>query len=152
MCSTNPSPNDLTKSFMIWPLLFLSCLYWIIYQYMFFDSSLCSCVSLSWKTVFLFLFFFTFYLFKIFGNFESIYLNPRSPRHAGPSQTREWTHASCTGRWVLYHWATREAPWWCFLSSSEAASLWISPEVEKYIIYQIWQYEAGEEMLFFNLG
>ena len=23
---------------------------------------------------------------------------------------RDWTHISCIGRWVLYHWATREAP------------------------------------------
>ena len=25
------------------------------------------------------------------------------------SQPRDWT-ASCTGRWILYHWATRRAP------------------------------------------
>ena len=23
--------------------------------------------------------------------------------------TRDWTHVSCIGRWILYHWATREA-------------------------------------------
>ena len=23
---------------------------------------------------------------------------------------RDWTHVSCIGRWVLYHWASREAP------------------------------------------
>ena len=25
------------------------------------------------------------------------------------SQPRVWTHISCIGRWILYHWATREA-------------------------------------------
>ena len=41
------------------------------------------------------------------------------------SWTRDWTCASCTGRWILYHWATREAcnawlfdGWWlCGVSS-----------------------------------
>ena len=28
----------------------------------------------------------------------------------GSSWPRDWTHISCTGRWILYHWATREAP------------------------------------------
>ena len=28
----------------------------------------------------------------------------------GSSQARAWAHISCTGRWILYHWATREAP------------------------------------------
>ena len=27
----------------------------------------------------------------------------------GSSRPRDWTHISCIGRWVLYHWATREA-------------------------------------------
>ena len=27
----------------------------------------------------------------------------------GSSGPRDWTHISFTGRWVLYHWATREA-------------------------------------------
>ena len=26
------------------------------------------------------------------------------------SPPRDWIHISCTGRWILYHWATREAP------------------------------------------
>ena len=30
--------------------------------------------------------------------------------HVGSSQTRDWTHVSCTCRRVLYHWATREVP------------------------------------------
>ena len=28
----------------------------------------------------------------------------------GSSWTRDRTHVSCIGRWILYHWATREAP------------------------------------------
>ena len=30
-------------------------------------------------------------------------------RHMGSSWPRAWTHISCTGRQILYHWATREA-------------------------------------------
>ena len=29
--------------------------------------------------------------------------------HVGSSQTRGRIHVSCVGRWILYHWATREA-------------------------------------------
>ena len=25
--------------------------------------------------------------------------------------TQEWNPLSCIGRWIIYHWATREAPW-----------------------------------------
>ena len=32
-----------------------------------------------------------------------------APLHVGSSWTRDWTHVSCTGRRILYHWATREA-------------------------------------------
>ena len=28
----------------------------------------------------------------------------------GSCPPRDWTHVSCIGRWVLYHWAIREAP------------------------------------------
>ena len=28
----------------------------------------------------------------------------------GSSQSRDWTHVSCVGRQILYHWVTREAP------------------------------------------
>ena len=31
-------------------------------------------------------------------------------RHVGSSWTRDRTRGSCIGRWILYHWATREAP------------------------------------------
>ena len=33
----------------------------------------------------------------------------------GSSQPRDWTHISwvcCIGRYILYHWAAREAPFW----------------------------------------
>ena len=33
----------------------------------------------------------------------TIYFSRRS------SQPRDWTHVSCIGRWIFYHWATREA-------------------------------------------
>ena len=32
-----------------------------------------------------------------------------APWHMGPSQIRHQTHASCIGKWILYHWAPREA-------------------------------------------
>ena len=28
----------------------------------------------------------------------------------GSSQPRDWTHVSCIGRWILYHWATAWGP------------------------------------------
>ena len=31
------------------------------------------------------------------------------PFFRGSSQHRDWTHVSCIGRRILYHWATREA-------------------------------------------
>ena len=33
-----------------------------------------------------------------------------APRHVRSSQIRDRTCVSCIGRWILYHWATREAP------------------------------------------
>ena len=35
-------------------------------------------------------------------------------RACGSSQIRDWTHVSCIGRQILYHWATREIPHVCF--------------------------------------
>ena len=32
-----------------------------------------------------------------------------APRHVGSSQSRDQNRVSCIGRWILYHWATREA-------------------------------------------
>ena len=32
-----------------------------------------------------------------------------APQHVGSSQTRDWTHVPCIGRWILNHWTTREA-------------------------------------------
>ena len=48
------------------------------------------------------------------------------PWPVGSSWTRDWTCVPCIGRWILYHWATREAlpqtlramrfgPWGCSL-------------------------------------
>ena len=33
--------------------------------------------------------------------------------HVGSSRIWDWTHISCLGRWILYHWANREAPVSC---------------------------------------
>ena len=33
------------------------------------------------------------------------------PFSRGSSQFRDQTHVSCIGRWILYHWANRKAPW-----------------------------------------
>ena len=33
-----------------------------------------------------------------------------APKHVGSSWIRDWTYVPCTGRQVLYEWATREAP------------------------------------------
>ena len=30
------------------------------------------------------------------------------PWHVGSSQSRDWTHVPCVGRWILNHWTTRE--------------------------------------------
>ena len=30
-------------------------------------------------------------------------------QHVGSSWTRDWTCPLCDGKWILYHWATREA-------------------------------------------
>ena len=40
----------------------------------------------------------------------------------GTSSPRDWTGVSCLGRWILYHWATREALPWpkTFLSEKES--------------------------------
>ena len=32
-----------------------------------------------------------------------------APQHVGSSRIRDQTHVSCIGRWIHYHWATREA-------------------------------------------
>ena len=33
-----------------------------------------------------------------------------APWHVRSSWTRDWTRVPCIGRWILNHWATREAP------------------------------------------
>ena len=40
-----------------------------------------------------------------------------APWHVGSSQTRARTRIPCIGRQTLNHWATREAPCWCFLKA-----------------------------------
>ena len=45
-----------------------------------------------------------------------------APRHVGSSRTKDHTHVSCMGRWISYHWATKEAPnfstcWWLLTES-----------------------------------
>jgi len=40
----------------------------------------------------------------------------------GSSWSREWTHISCVGRWILYHWATRRQL--LFSHSVVSNSLW----------------------------
>ena len=42
----------------------------------------------------------------------------------GSSQPRDWTCVSCAGRWILYHWATREA---LFHTATAAKSLQSCP-------------------------
>ena len=37
-----------------------------------------------------------------------------APRHVGSSWIRDRTRVSCIGRWILHHWATREALHWDF--------------------------------------
>ena len=51
------------------------------------------------------------------------------------SQPRGWTHLSCIGRWILYHWANTGAhettitlPWTLF--SSAVKSQWWTPQLK----------------------
>ena len=43
------------------------------------------------------------------------------PWHVGSSWTRDWIRVSCIDRWILYHWATREALK-CVLKSPKSGS------------------------------
>ena len=36
-------------------------------------------------------------------------------QHVGSSWVRDWTHVTCTGRHILYHWTTRKTLF-CFVS------------------------------------
>ena len=45
-----------------------------------------------------------------------------APQHVGSSWIRNRTYVSCIGRWILYHWATREA---CTLSFRFLANVYI---------------------------
>ena len=46
-----------------------------------------------------------------------------APWHMGFSQIRDQTHVSCIGRWILYHWATRQALFYVFFEESPKALL-----------------------------
>ena len=47
---------------------------------------------------------------------QELWLTPASrSQHVGCSWTGDWTHVSCTGRWILIHWTTRETPIKIFL-------------------------------------
>ena len=59
------------------------------------------------------------------------------------SPHRDWTHISCTGRWILYHWVTREALFLCKSkkkfskfskkwATQEATLYWVSMKVIRY--------------------
>ena len=49
------------------------------------------------------------------------------PWHVGSSQIRDQSHVSCIGKWIIYHWATREAPQFSSVQFSHSVvsdSLW----------------------------
>ena len=54
----------------------------------------------------------------------------------GSSQTRDQTHVSLFGRWILYHWATREAPkkpvfkYWSYEFCDLNTMLWKTLQLE----------------------
>ena len=39
--------------------------------------------------------------------------------HVGSSQTRDWTHVPCIGRWILNPWTTREVQMYNFYNNSK---------------------------------
>ena len=43
-----------------------------------------------------------------------------APQHVGSSQIRDQTRVSCLSKWIVYHWAIREAQWLLFDSRLEA--------------------------------
>ena len=47
------------------------------------------------------------------------------PRHVGCSQIRDQTCVSRIGRWILYHWAAREAPFGSILTVTFTAILYL---------------------------
>ena len=53
----------------------------------------------------------------------------------GLSQPRGWNHVSCIGRWVLSHWATREAP--CFMAF-ELRTIYLSPGSLPEVFLPLW--------------
>ena len=57
-----------------------------------------------------------------------------APRYMGSSWIRGWTHISCTGRWILYQWATREAPGTIFKISFSAQGYMVMCEQSPIVI------------------
>ena len=45
------------------------------------------------------------------------------PYYVGSSPTRDQIHVSCIGMWILYHWATREAPRTFFFDTFKTLSV-----------------------------
>ena len=38
------------------------------------------------------------------------HMDSAAPWYVESSQSRDWTHVPCTGRWILNHWTSREVP------------------------------------------
>ena len=58
------------------------------------------------------------------GSSESLkILHLRQPPRWWCCRPRDWTHISCIGRWIHYHWAIREALKGCVKKESEVSQL-----------------------------
>ena len=58
------------------------------------------------------------------GHKESDTAKQQKNSSRGSSQLRDQTQVFCTGRRVLYHWATREAQWTAYMLAPLAPNLW----------------------------
>ena len=58
-----------------------------------------------------------------------------APWHVGSSWTREGTHVSCIGRWILNHWTTREVPSPPFLQHTTVSHTRKFPFVVVVVVY-----------------
>ena len=82
--------------------------------------------------------------------------------HVGFSWMRDCTHVSCTGRWILYHWATREAlqvsldwimwAYWYWWHSPRAIgkTLWL-PRKDIQTIVLMTEWQDSHSQIFFEL-
>ena len=61
-----------------------------------------------------------------------------APQHVGSSWTRDRTHVSWTRRWVIYHWATKEATK-IFKSNCTVRLSWVSSEYLHIGICWLWR-------------